>query len=183
MGVPCNPFPKWFSANVRHNLNKVCSTRKQLKKHPTVAREAKLLCLERSLQAQIDSPNNLSLVSSFSSEPGKPFHNLNDLSRPSVRNLFIGPDSEFLRGPSGISCAFNIFFHSTFTNFVLPPMAELPAPSSHLSSISIDASDTFTVLSRLDQDKAIGCDKIIPKILRACASSCQSLCPLYSTSA
>ena len=171
MRVPCNPFPKWFSANVRHNLNKVRSTRKRLKKHPTgyfvwnVLFKLKLI------------------LQTIFHEPGKPFHYLNDLSRPSVRNLFIGPDYEFLRGPSGISCAFNIFFHSTFTNFVLPPMAELPAPSSHLSSISIDASDTFTVLSRLDQDKAMGCDKIIPKILRACASSCQSLCPLYSTSA
>ena len=50
-------------------------------------------------------------------------------------------------------------------------MEDLPAPSSHLSSISIDSSDTFRSLAGLDPEKAMGCDKISQKVLKSCATS------------
>ena len=123
--------------------NKVRSARKWVRKHPTAASEAKLLSLEQSIQTQISAPWKCyiaNLVSSFSSQPSKLFRYLKDLNKSPICSLFVGPDSKVLCVPSEISCAFNGFFHSTFTrsSYVLPSREALPAPSSHLSSISID---------------------------------------------
>ena len=136
--VPCNPLPRWFSAAIRHNINKVRSARKRVRKHPTAASEAKLLSLEQSIQTQISASNIANLVSSFSSQPSKLFRYLKDLNKSPICR----PDSKVLCVPSEIACAFNGFFHSTFTrsSYVLPSREALPAPSSHLSSISIDIS-------------------------------------------
>lgn len=136
----------------------------------------KLSRLEQTLQSQIADSKECfiyNLVSSFSSDQRKLYRYLRNLRRPAQSTLFVGLNSEVLRDPLEIACAFNLFFHSTFTtsDYVLPSKEKLPAALSQLSYISIDSSDTYQALSRLQQNKAMGCDNISPKILKACAAS------------
>ena len=69
--------------------------------------------------------------------------------------------------------AFNTFLNSTFTtgDFALPPLNQLPTPSVQLSQITIDESDVFDALIRLNPFKACGCDNISPHILKYCCTS------------
>ena len=73
---------------------------------------------------------------------------------------------------------FNSFFNSVFScsDFILPPMSQLPTPSNHLSSIdvssiNVSSEDVYTALSSLDPTKAFGCDQISPRLLTLCAGS------------
>ena len=80
------------------------------------------------------------LVSSFGTDSSKLYRHLRDLNNPPTRSVFIGVDSEVLRTPSEIVCAFNNDFNSTFTtsSYTLPAMDKLPAPSVCLNTIHID---------------------------------------------
>lgn len=117
----------------------------------------------------------------FSSEPRKLFRYLKLLQGKLPANSFVDTDSEVLHDPVSIAAAFNRFFNSTFTSsdFVLPNV--LPTPSSELSSLTITVSDTFEALASLHPDKAMGCDNISPKILKACATSlCEPVAALFN---
>lgn len=85
--------------------------------------------------------------------------------------MFVGLSSEILQEPTEIANGFNEFFHSIFTssNYVLPDMDALLSPSSQLSSITINSGDVFTALVCLKYDKAMGCDNMSAKVLKACA--------------
>lgn len=68
---------------------------------------------------------------------------------------------------------FNSYFNSTFvkSNFNLPPVNSLPAPSSQLFHIDFSASDVFKKQSQLNIYKSGGVDKIHPLLLKLCAGS------------
>ena len=98
---------------------------------------------------------------------------------------FTGTSGEVLCNNLEIATAFNEYFHSTFTqnSYVLPDTSLLPQPESTLSSITIDSGDVFEVLRSLDENKAMGCDNISPKILKHCATSlCEPIADLFSKS-
>ena len=65
----------------------------------------------------------------------------------------------------------NKFFNSTFSNscFKLPPISELPTPSSQLHEISFDSFEVYEVLCKLDTTKAMGIDDLHPHLLKLCA--------------
>ena len=157
-------------------LNKVRSLQKLTKKNPTEVKMAKLASLEQSLESLIlQSKENYisSLVTSFSSDPKKLYRYLRDMKKKGSSSTFRGANNETLNDPSVIAHSFNTFFHSTFTrsDFDLPRIEDLPTPSSQLSSISIDSSDIFKALSKLNPGKAMGCDGLSPKVLKSCAMS------------
>ena len=68
---------------------------------------------------------------------------------------------------------FNNFFNSTFTrtDFTLPPLDEMPSPSSQLAKFSIQPSKVLDALTNLDADKEVGNDIISLKLLKFCAAS------------
>ncbi len=65
----------------------------------------------------------------------------------------------------------------------MPPIESLPSPSARLSRIEIDSSDVYQALIKLDQTKAVGCDKIPPSLLKHCATSLtEPITHIFSTS-
>lgn len=174
--IRSNSSPKWFNAEIRHHFNQIHSVRRLVRKNPTISRITKLHNLETFIEKLICSSKEsyiLGLIASFSSDPKKLYRYLRDLTKTSTSDVFLDKDSEIITDPLKIAEAFNDFFHSTFTRseFVLPSIDELPTPSSQLSSIDIDISDTFEALAKLNSDKAMGCDNISPKVLKTCTTS------------
>lgn len=105
---------------------------------------------------------------------------LRDLNKIRTNSVFVTSEGEFVTDLSRIATCFNEFFHSTFTrsDYVLP---DVPAPSTQLSSISIDSSDTFKALASLIHGKAMGCDRVRPRVLKACAMSlCEPISALFT---
>lgn len=178
--------PAWFTAEIRHILNKIHTVRRQIKRKQTESQLAKLKTLEDKLQSLIEHSKEkyiAGLVDTFQSEPKKLYRYLKKISSKQAVNTFIGLDNEVLQDPQSISNAFNKFFNSTFTlsEFRLP--ASLPTPSSQLNFVNITASETFEALSTLDITKAMGCDKLSPRVLKACATSlCEPVAQLFNRS-
>ena len=50
----------------------------------------------------------------------------------------------------------------TVSDFVLPPLHQMPTPSKQLSQITVSESDVFRALISLNAKKAQGCDNINP---------------------
>lgn len=68
---------------------------------------------------------------------------------------------------------FNTFFNSVFTqsDFVLPPISQMPIPSVQLPCIEITSDDVYSHLLTLDTSKATGCDSLSVRVLKLCAGS------------
>ena len=178
--------PAWFTAEIRHVLNKIHTVRRHIKRKPTESQLAKLKTLEDKLQSMIEVSKEeyiAGLVDTFHSEPKKLYRYLKKISSKQAVNTFIGLDNKVLQDPQSISDAFNKFFNSTFTTSEYRLPASLPTPSSQLSFINITASETFEALSALDITKAMGCDKLSPRVLKACATSlCEPVAQLFNRS-
>ena len=176
--------PKWFNSTIRHALNKVHTARRKWKKKPCRATLSKLKLLEEELEVTILHGKEdyiASLIDTYQSNSSKLYRYIKDLSNPIPNSTFVDSNSTTVRDPIDVCEAFNKFFNSTFvsSNYVLP--STLPAPTSHLSSISISITDTFEALAKLDPEKAMGCDNLSPRILRACASSlCEPITVLFN---
>ena len=65
---------------------------------------------------------------------------------------------------------FNYYFKSMFTNsnYILPPLNKLLAPSSQLSQTDIESSDAFEALVTLNLSNASGYDDISSHFLTLC---------------
>ena len=66
---------------------------------------------------------------------------------------------------------FNNYFHSVFTtsDFILPPVRDIPKPQSTIGQISVTETEGYQTLISLDPSKAKGCDGISPRLLKLCA--------------
>ena len=51
--IPSSHSPKWFTAEIRHNVKKASTARRQVRKNPTPGRIQKLDRTEQTLQNQI----------------------------------------------------------------------------------------------------------------------------------
>lgn len=168
--------PRWFNSEVRHLLNRVHTVRKTIKRKCSVSLLSKLESLEDKLGAAITSAKanyETQLVCAFRSNPTKLYRHLSELSKPRSGPQFLINHGSPVHDSLSKARLFNEFFHSTFTvsNFILPPSECLPSPSTQLSHIEIDSSDVFQALIKLDPTKAVGCDKIPPRLLKCCATS------------
>ena len=61
-------------------------------------------------------------------------------------------NSELVTDPQEIASAFNEYYHSTFTrsDYTLPPLDSLPAPSSYLDSIVLEETEVLIQLKLWD---------------------------------
>lgn len=168
--------PRWFNHEVRHLLNRVHTTRRRIKRGSSTSLLSKLDMLEKELGGAIATAKanyEKQLISTFHTNPSKLYRRLAELSRSrSSPQLIIYQDSP-VHDPYNKARIFNEFFNSTFTvsDYILPPPECLPSPSSQLSHVAIDSSDVFQTLIKLDPTKAVGCDKIPPRLLKCCATS------------
>ena len=172
--IPKSPFPRWFNAEIRHLINKSHTVRRRLKLRPTNHLRLKLQTLESSLRSLIQASKlkyEQSLISAFSSYPSKLYRHLKSLSNPKSSSYPIIHESKTITNPLIKARLFNSYFNSVFStsNFVLPPLDQLPTPTNQLSNITINASDVFESLSALNPTKAPGIDGMSPVILKLCA--------------
>ena len=73
---------------------------------------------------------------------------------------------------------FNSYFYSVFTTETLSFSGDFDLSQSvnNLRTIDISVSEVFEAMSSLDPNKAMGIDKISPKVLKYCATSlCKSI--------
>ena len=147
---------------------------------------SKLKFLEDQLKTKIVFSKEhylTSLADAFRLQPLKLYQYLKQLVKRPVRNSFVGTNNEILQHPQAISNAFNKFFNSTFTDSNFKLLSILPTPSSQLCTITITAGETYEALSALDFTKAMGCDNVSPKILKAYATSlCEPIALLFNKS-
>ena len=75
------------------------------------------------------------------------------------------------------------FFNSTFSNrsFSLPPISDLPTPSTQFHEISFDSLEVYEALRKLDTSKAMGTDNLHPHLLKMCALMIHKSVTHYST--
>ena len=179
--------PKWFSSDIRHDLNCIHTLRRMFKKLPTSSNHLKLTQAESHLQAKMllaKSNYEFELVRAFTNkESCKIYNYIRSLSR---HNML--PPTMYLNSIPSITDSekaslFNQYFHSVFTSssYVLPPMSSLPTPNATLNNIDITEEDVFDALCSLDPSKASGPDGISQKILKFFSTAlCSPLLYLFS---
>ena len=179
--------PKWFTPEIKHLLNCIRSLRRNIRKSYTEIRANKLSTLEVKLQALMSTAKETygaRLTAAFTRNPKDLYRHLRHLSHYTTMPQVLIYDSTPIYHPKEKVEAFNKFFNSTFTisDFVLPPQHRMPTPSNQLSQITVSESDVFEALVCLNPNKAQGCDKINPHILKYCCTSLTSpVTHLFST--
>ena len=172
--------PRWYAAEIHHNINRIRSLRRRINKNPTLGRLAKLTNLSAHIQHLMltaKTEYQAKLVSIFEFNPRKLYCYLSDLCNAKSRLNFIHHNNLVVDNPLKIAEIFNEYFNSTFTfsNFALPDIHKLPSPMSQLNTIYIDETDIYEALAILDPTKSSGCDDISPRLLKNCASALTAL--------
>ena len=54
----------------------------------------------------------------------------------------------------------------TTSDFILPPVRDIPKPQSTIGQISVTETEVYQTLISLDPSKAKGCDGISPRLLK-----------------
>lgn len=170
------PIPKWYTPQIKHNLNKINTLQRYLLKHSCSAKQSvldNLRILNQSLIDKAKADYDSYLVNSFANNPRGLFSHLQYLSTSKTTPASFWIDGKLQSDPALIAESFNAYFHSTFTtsNYFLPNIDLLPVPNSQLSSISIDQDEVYKALTLLNPFKSPGHDNINPKVLKYCATS------------
>ena len=171
--------PKWFTPEIRHLKNCLCTARKRCNKQTVPSN--KCFQLESVLQGKMLDAKvkfEADLISDFSrTNKNKIYDYIKSLHKSSGLPPVLTYNDITAISDADKSSVFNQFFHSVFTisSFVLPDA--IVTPTTVLSDIDISVSDVYNVLINLDPTKAMGVDRIGPGILKHCA---QALCvPLH----
>ena len=186
--VPASSLPRWFDAELRHELHQVRSLRRRVFKasSPTDYLLYKLHNMESQLQLHISLARErylLHISSQFFLQPKFLFSHLRSLTKSSTIPLTVSMGSCSASDPIGKATLFISYFNSIFTvsDFVLPPLQSLPSPSSQLHHISISSSDVLDALAALQHNKAPGVDDLSPSLIELCSGPLlQSLTNLFS---
>ena len=185
--LPTTPSPRWYNYEIRCAIHKVRSLRRRINSKATNYQLDKLSLMERDLQSLIASAKESylsTMVSRFNNRPGVLFSYLSRLSKATGIPEVVHFGDLAASTPRDKANLFNTFFHSVLTtsNYCLPPLTELPAPSTQLHHLTVSADDVFKKLMNLDTSKAAGIDNLHPTIIKLCAGPLLStITSLYST--
>ena len=167
-------YPQWYNSEIRHTINCLRTARK---KHQSSS--LKVQALESRLSSLIITAKS-DFEHSLSMQPASKIYKyirsfLPSYSVPPIVSL----DSRTGSSDYEKVTLFNTFFHSVFTlsSYQIPPMESFPSATSTVSDISISEMDVYKALSSLNTTKAMGPDRIGPKVLKHCASALYS--PLH----
>ena len=172
-------YPKWFTSEIKHLLNCIHSLRRSIKKSSSITKANRLSSLELKVQSLIISAKEkygTDLIAAFSHKPKDLYRHLRYLSKHTSMPQTLIYDSASINHPKDKVEAFNRYFNSTFTSsdFVLPPLDQMPTPLDQLSEINVTETDVFDALMALSPNKARGCDDISPHVLKYCSTSLTS---------
>ena len=175
-----HPRPRWFTPELRHQLNQL----------HTVRRKHKKLQLKNNLQS--DSSSALSeaesrfqqhvikakvlyeskLIHDFAHNTNqKIFKYIRSISRQASIPHTVFFDDRFSTNDHDKANLFNDFFQSVFKSSNIPPpdSNSLPTPPITLDNISITEDDVYIALANLDESKATGPDGIPARVLKYCS--------------
>lgn len=168
--------PTWFSPEIRHKLNCIHSLRKKAYVSRDENLKNKLIVAEHELDALMISEKaryETNLVNDFAHRKNsKIYRYINSILKRDVFPPIMYFNSCSAEDDKSKSSLFNAFFESVYSKnepFTAPP--DEPSPKDVLHNIEFSPDEVFSVLINLDPDKASGCDKISPKVLRGCAQS------------
>ena len=164
--------PKWYDSDIRHNLKCLRTLkRKDKKSQPSPMRGNKINDLQHYVQSKLlhaktNFENNL-LESCTSSSV---FSYIRSVSNSCTMPPTLHLDSDSASSDYEKATLFNRYFHSVFTSssFQSPPLIP-PTVSKTFFEVVLSDHDVFCALRSLDPSKAMGCDKISPKLLKHCA--------------
>ena len=170
-----NSSPKWFTPEIKHQLNQIHSVKRKVKQNPTQHRQHKLDTLQSNLQQLMSTAKahyESNLIASYFSQPNKLIQHLKGPTNKSIP-LVITDESSAYSTPIDKAQAFNNYFHSVFTksDYVLPHTDNLPQPTQQLHTIQISPNDVSEALNNLDPTKAPGHDNISAVILKSLSST------------
>ena len=174
VSLPAKPSPVWYTSEIRYSIHKVRYQRRVVQCNSTPYQLSKLRKLEAPLRAHMEFAKEaycVNLCNRFKDDPRALYSHLSCLTNSSCmpQTVHLGPTTATTNFDK--ANLFNAFFNSTFakSNFNLPPVSSLPAPSSQLSYIDISAYDVSKKLSNLNIYKSCGVDKLHPLLLKLCA--------------
>ena len=168
-------YPKWFSSNIRHDINCLRTLRRKCKSHPSPASLSKLSRLESLLESKISlakSTYETNLIHQFATNnSSKIYKHIRSFTALSSIPTTVELNSVFGTADSDKVSLFNSYFHSIFTHscFELPPLDTLSTPASTICDFTITSSEVFEALTSFDPTKATGIDGIGPRLLKECA--------------
>ena len=169
--------PKWFTSNLRHNLNCVRRLRRSYRSAPTQTKKIKLEAAENNLQylmSESKSHYETSLIQQFSaSNNTRIYQYISSLKKQSTLPGTMSFNSSTANNDTDKAELFNTYFYSVFT----PPTDVLSSSGTIynnqlqpiLDTIDIDEQVVFNNLCALDSTKATGIDDLNPKIYKECA--------------
>ena len=179
--------PIWFNSKVRHELNRIHTMRRKCRIHPTTVNKKKLTVAENSLQQTMSKAKlefESSLINDFAfSNNNRIFKYISSFSKSDLIPASMYYNDKCCSDNFGNAQMFNSYFYSIFTRETSSCSRDPDHSQSvyNLHTIEINPSEVFEALISLDPNKAMGIDKISPKILKYCATSlCEPITHLYS---
>ena len=178
--------PVWFNSGIKHELNRIHTMRRKCQLHPTPNNKSKLTTAEAHLQLRMSNAKmdyESALINNFAfSNNSKIFNYVSSLSKNNQ-----SPTAMYYNGHCSSDSfekaqMFNKYFYSVFTRTSSPyrTIFENSKPDKLLRTINIHYTEVFEALVSLDSSKAMGIDRISPKILKNCATSlCEPITFLY----
>ena len=171
--------PIWFSPEIRHKLKCVHTSRRSLRRCPNSStKQAKLMREETELKLLMESTKikfEQNLITSAYVNPNKLFSYIRNLSTNKSIPTSVYPQSSNTPTSTDLETAqaFNLFFQSVYckSDYVLPPIDQLPTPSQQIHTVIISREDVQQALHTLDTQKSLGFDDIGPHLLKVCSAS------------
>ena len=174
-----NNLPKYFTSNIKHQINCIRTLRKKKLRSPTNYNTNRLLeaelCLSKDI-AQAKSNYESKLIQDFASHnQPKIYRYIRNLRKSDSLPSSVSYDNNVASEDHARALLFNKFFYSVFTtsNINTPSDEEVldTSTTNHIISIDISEDEVFNALIILDPNKATGIDGIGPKILKHCAAA------------
>ena len=168
--------PKWFTSDLRHKLNCVHSLRRKQSKKPSANLQIKLADAELSLQKDMITAKaafESSLIHNFATtNSNKIFKYISSVNKSCTLPTTMCFKDISESSDKGIAQLFNNYFFSVYTDNC-PLDFSIDALSNnnngYFNDVYFTPYDILNILSSLDFNKAMGIDRLSPKVLRYCA--------------
>ena len=166
-----NQQPRWFTPEIGHHIKSLRTLCQKHEHNPTAIHHSETTLQAKISKAKIDYESNLITNCAFNNT-STIYNCIKDLTKsktiPSTTTL----DQTHVYNDIDKANLFNTYFHLVYTTSTVgaPNIDSLPSVPDSLSSISISEADVYYTLASLDPNKAVGPDKIGPRVLRACAA-------------
>ena len=151
------PPNAWFDSKIRQGLKCIRTLRRKVKASPTPYQLNKLASSEAELQTLMETTKQTyehRLIARSLSNPKALFAYIKSLSANNSIpcSMFAASSNQPVSSSLEIANSFNLYFHSILTksDFVLPPMDQLPTPTNQLHTINITTEEVQLAISSLD---------------------------------